>query len=240
MSPRDKLLTALARPVGTRLSGEKLAGDLGISRTMVWKYMRAFREDGLPVEGSARSGYRIVGPVDISLWQWAQAKGKRWVQPHYFFSTASTQALAKAGANAGLPEGHLWMAEKQTSGRGRLDRRWDSGYGGLWISLLLRPPVPPVRVPSIAQVAAMALARAIQSQTKLEARLKWPNDVVYQTPQGRRKLAGFLTEMSAEADRTHWVIIGMGLNVNNDLPPELQEIGASLRGQSERQWSQGA
>lgn len=251
MSTRDKLLAALAKPVGARLSGEKLARRLGISRTMVWKHIQALRAWGLPIEGNARAGYRVTGPIDLSLWRWSKNRSGKIlgnaaltpalsrsqrgrgdiseISPHYFFSTASTQTLAKTGAAMGLAEGTLWIAEQQTAGRGRLERSWASGYGGLWISLLLRPPVPPSQVPSVTHVAAVALVQMIRNQARLDAKLKWPNDVVCKTKQGWKKLAGFLTEMSAEIDRTHWVTIGLGLNVNNELPPDLQAVGASLR-----------
>lgn len=204
---------------------------------MVWKHIQILREGGLPIKGSARSDYRINGPIDPTLAQFAKTSR---IQPHYFFSTASTQTLAKGGAAAGLPEGNIWIAESQTSGRGRFNRLWSSGYGGLWISLLLRPPVTPVQVPSLTQIAAITLAQVIRRLTRIDARLKWPNDVVCQTPQGWRKLAGFLTEMSAEMDRTHWVIIGMGLNVNNSLPEELKKIGTSLHGLTGRAFQRGA
>jgi BirA family biotin operon repressor/biotin-[acetyl-CoA-carboxylase] ligase len=146
--------------------------------------------------------------------------------------------LAKAGAAAGLPEGHLWIAETQTKGRGRLERSWESGYGGLWFSLLLRPKLPPGRVTPLTLVAGLALRQAVEDSTGVRAKLKWPNDLMVASPragaaplpmgEGYKKLAGILTEMSGQMERTEWVAVGAGLNVTNALSPDLSRRACSL------------
>jgi len=227
MSIRVKLLEAFDGQPGRILSGETLARRFGVSRAAVWKQMQAMKQVGLPIESSGRQGYRLQAPFDSSL---ARFRSSRWATPHYFLNTPSTQTLAKAGAAAGLPEGHLWIAETQTKGRGRLERSWESGYGGLWFSLLLRPKMPASRVPPLTLIAGLAVKQAVQKISRVDAKLKWPNDLLVHRHGAWKKCAGILTEMSGQMDRTEWVVIGVGLNVNNTISKDLSERAASLYG----------
>ncbi len=229
MSTRLELLKVLEGRSGQLLSGEVLARRLGISRTGVWKQLQSMKNAGLPLEGTGRRGYRLKAPFDSSL---AALRSATWATPHYFLSASSTQVLAKGGASSGLPEGHFWVAETQTKGRGRLDRRWESGYGGLWFSLLLRPNVPAASVPPLALLAGLSLRNAVEEITGVRAKLKWPNDLVV----GSRKLAGILTEMSGQMDRVEWALLGLGLNVNNTLPNPLSHQAVSLYSLTGRSW----
>jgi len=126
---------------------------------------------------------------------------------------SSTQDLAKEGALGGDNEGLLVWADRQTQGRGRLGRRWSSPLGGLWFSLLLRPKIRPEQVPALVLVAALDWVHVLRSRG-VPAQVKWPNDVWAEG----KKIGGVLTEMSAQPDRVHWVVMGVGLNVNNRLP----------------------
>jgi BirA family biotin operon repressor/biotin-[acetyl-CoA-carboxylase] ligase len=194
--------------------------------------MQTLKFLGLPIETEGRSGYRITTPVDNSL---AVFHGTAWTRPHYFLNSVSTQVAAKAGAEAGLPEGHLWIAETQTKGRGRLGRVWESSYGGLWFSLVLRPKIAPARLPPLSLVCGLSLREAIKRVCGVTARLKWPNDLL--VGNGRpKKLAGILTEMSGQLDRTEWVVLGVGLNVNNVLSSTLQPQATSLRELTGKIW----
>src|SRR5439155_24709018 len=123
-----------------------------------------------------------------------------------------------------------WIAKTKSKGRGRLDRSWESGYGGLWFSLLLRPKLPPSRVPPLSLLAGLALRDAVENVCGIRAKLKWPNDLVVKVPFRHvwKKLAGILTEMSGQMDRTDWVALGVGLNVNNTLPKDLSPRAVSL------------
>ncbi len=123
--------------------------------------------------------------------------------------------------------GTLVIADRQTAGRGRLGRRWASPAGGLWFSLVLRPRIPPDRAPALALVAALDWAEVLALRG-VPARVKWPNDVWAEG----RKIAGILTEMSAEADRVHWLVLGVGVNVNNR-PPR----GAATPAGAVRDWA---
>jgi BirA family biotin operon repressor/biotin-[acetyl-CoA-carboxylase] ligase len=227
-STRAKILLALERAPRKMVSGATLAKQLGLTRASVWKHVKALRAEGFPIQTRKASGYALAQAYDLSLLRGEATHHLRFWKAHYQFSVRSTQEQAKYAAGQESPEGHLWLAEKQTAGRGRLDRRWDSGLGGLWFSLLLRPAIAPSRVPSLTLIAALVLAEAIERETGLPARLKWPNDVVVKTAKGWLKVAGLLTEMSAEVDRTRWVVLGIGLNVNNRLPASLASQATSL------------
>ncbi len=145
------------------------------------------------------------------------------------FSLPSTNSLAFTLASEGAPEGTLVIAEKQTSGRGRLGRRWHSPSKlGLWASLILRPTLPPSESPGLSIVTATALAETIISKLNLDAKVKWPNDCLIDD----LKVAGILTELSAELDKVNFVVIGVGININHlrkDFPPYLKKKATSLQ-----------
>jgi len=144
-------------------------------------------------------------------------------------SVPSTNSLAFSLADEGAAEGTLVIAEKQTSGRGRLGRSWHSpSKTGLWFSLILRPDLPPAVLPGLSIVTATALAETIISSLKLEAKVKWPNDCLIDG----LKVAGILTELSAELDKVKYVIVGTGVNINQTLrnfPPHLKHKATSLK-----------
>jgi BirA family transcriptional regulator, biotin operon repressor / biotin---[acetyl-CoA-carboxylase] ligase len=225
---RDRILLSLGEKPGTLCSGASLARQLGITRASIWKHVKALQREGFPIRSSGAQGYTLAETFDLSLLRGDVWKSLKFWKPHYQISTTSTQRQAREAAEQSAPEGHFWIAEKQLSGRGRLDRKWESGFGGLWFSILLRPAVPPAAIPALPLVAALTLAKVLERQYELNARLKWPNDVIVQTTSGWKKMAGILTEMSAEIDRTRWVVIGIGLNVNNILPRELRKQATAV------------
>jgi BirA family biotin operon repressor/biotin-[acetyl-CoA-carboxylase] ligase len=119
-------------------------------------------------------------------------------------------------------------AEHQRAGRGRLGRTWwDAPGESLMCSVLLRPPVPPAAAPALALVAAVAVAEAVERAAGVAPALRWPNDVVA----GGRKLGGILAEAVVDGDgRLRHVILGMGLNVNQEaFPGPLGDVATSLR-----------
>jgi len=159
---------------------------------------------------------------------------------HYLERVDSTNNIARKMAREGAPEGTCIIAETQAQGRGRYDREWFSPPGkNIYLTLLLRPAVPPPRIQGLTLVAAVAAAEAIEAQTGLSPQIKWPNDLLLQD----RKIAGILTEMTADQDRIHWVVIGLGLNVNireAELPPELTGLATSLAEQGDEDCSRVA
>ena len=228
---KHKILEALVRQEGRFVSGEELSKALGISRTAVWKHIASLREHGYTIIGQPRSGYALISAPDrlspevIRAGLATRVMGK---SIRYLPRTGSTNEDAKALASEGAPEGTVVIADEQTAGKGRMGRQWLSPNGsGLWFSVILRPNLLPAETPRLTLAAAVAVARAIRSETGLEAGIKWPNDVLV----GGKKVCGILTEMSAEMDRVNYVVLGVGINVNfgtNPFPPGLREYATAL------------
>jgi BirA family biotin operon repressor/biotin-[acetyl-CoA-carboxylase] ligase len=138
----------------------------------------------------------------------------------------STQVWVRTWAQMGAREGLVLIAREQTAGRGRLDRSWQSPPGGLYLSLLLRPPIPLARANQLTMLVSLAAIDACRQVAGLQANPKWPNDLLL----GRKKLAGVLTELENDGHRLRYAIIGLGLNVNNDFSgSELADTATSLR-----------
>jgi BirA family biotin operon repressor/biotin-[acetyl-CoA-carboxylase] ligase len=148
---------------------------------------------------------------------------------HAYRSVQSTNIIAGHLAAAGEPEGTVVVAEHQTKGRGRLGRSWHSPEGtGLYCSIILRPRIHPTLAPGISLISAVAVADSISSYGDIDVKIKWPNDVLL----SGRKSAGILTELSAEIDRTNFVIVGVGVNINqkaSDFPANLRSTATSIR-----------
>jgi BirA family biotin operon repressor/biotin-[acetyl-CoA-carboxylase] ligase len=227
-SPLAAVLQAL-RQTSAPLSGEALAVRLGLSRAAVWKRINRLKDLGYVIEGSPRRGYRLLAAPDKLLPEEVALglQARRLTGPvHHFEKLASTNDLAKELAARGAPEGTLVVAESQTQGRGRLGRQWESPSGaGLYVSLLLRPPLPPTEMAQITLTTAVAAARALVRVTGVTPGIKWPNDLLL----AGKKLGGILTEMETESDQIRHLVVGLGLNVNNPaFPAELEPIATSL------------
>ncbi len=224
----DSLLARLRAADGP-LSGSALAGSLGVTRAAVHKRIEKLRASGHRISGTNRVGYRWSGSsvrLDAST-----LKGPLARDVVHRRVLGSTQDAAKALAVRGAAEGTLVIANRQTAGRGRLGRRWSSPAGGLWFSLVLRPAVRPDRVPALPLVAALSWVEVLRARG-VPAGVKWPNDVWADG----KKIAGILTEMSAETDRVQWVVLGAGVNVNNR-PPWSLPGGRSVPAGSVAQWT---
>jgi BirA family biotin operon repressor/biotin-[acetyl-CoA-carboxylase] ligase len=154
---------------------------------------------------------------------------------HHFFRTDSTNRVAMELGYAGEPEGAVILAEEQTAGRGRAGRSWHSERAaGIYVTLLLRPKISPVQAPLLTMMAGLSAHAAIQAQTGLQPDVKWPNDLVL----NGKKLGGILTEMHAEPTLVHFVIVGIGINVNQEtFPSELSRVATSLRVETGRNQS---
>jgi BirA family biotin operon repressor/biotin-[acetyl-CoA-carboxylase] ligase len=211
------------------VSGEILAARVGLSRAGVWKRLHRLKALGYVIEGEPRRGYRLVSAPDKLLPEEIlyRLETKTLRGPIYHFeTTASTNNTAKALGAQGAAEGTLVVAETQSAGRGRLGRDWLSPSGvGLYTSLLLRPPLPPTELPQITLSTAVAVVRALTRSAGVTPGIKWPNDLIL----GGKKLGGILTEMETESDQIRYLVVGLGLNVNNpDFPPELAGTATSL------------
>ncbi|MGL4346412.1 MAG: biotin--[acetyl-CoA-carboxylase] ligase [Cellulosilyticaceae bacterium] len=132
----------------------------------------------------------------------------------YFDTIGSTNDYAKTWARAGAIEGALVIADRQTAGKGRLGRVWDSPDGeGVWMSLIVRPAISPQAISQLTLVAGLSMCRAIRELTGLDAEIKWPNDIVVQG----RKVCGILAEMGMQGPIINYVVIGVGVNVNTEV-----------------------
>ena len=195
------------------ISGEVLSKHLGVSRVAVWKHLQKLQACGYNIH-SGPKGYRLIQSPDTPFpWEFPERESCI----HFFETTDSTMDIARELARKGCPDFTVVIAETQTSGRGRMDRNWWSPQGGLYFTLVLRPHIPPVMSPLINFGTAFVLARTLQDFCGVDARVKWPNDVLIHG----RKVSGMLSEMEAAGDQVSFVNIGIGINMNNDLPPDL-------------------
>jgi len=229
------LLTLLSENATIVISGARIAREIGVSRSTVWRWVERLRELGVRVKGQPRTGYFLEKVPDILTPDMARKRlkgslfGKR---VYHFFKTDSTNRVAMELGYADEPEGAVVLAEEQTAGRGRAGRSWHSERGaGLYVTLLLRPKLSPVQAPLLTMLAGLSAHTAVLAQTGLSAELKWPNDLLL----NGKKLGGILTEMHAEPNAVRFVIVGIGINVSQEkFPGELAATATSLRKETGR------
>jgi BirA family biotin operon repressor/biotin-[acetyl-CoA-carboxylase] ligase len=228
-----QLLSALRQAGDGFTTAAELSRQLGLSGPLIAGRIRELRNLGYEIEVSPHFGYRLTATPDALHADdlIARLPKKRLVgrDIQVFHETTSTNDVIEKLARDGVKEGVVVFAESQTKGRGRLGRKWISPAGkGLWFSILLRPQLRPQEATQLTVAAATALARAIQTETHLAPDIKWPNDLLL----NGRKVAGILTELSAEVDRVNHLIVGIGLDVNQvatDFPPDVRKLATSLR-----------
>lgn len=223
-----RILELLRRQEGF-LSGEDIGRELSITRAAVWKGIKKLREEGYEIEAVTNRGYRLTNPETMYNKRELEQglKTKTMGQSIYFYEeTDTTNNRARELALEGAPEGTLVVAEKQTAGRGRRGKVWESPLGtGIWMSLVLRPQIMPTEASVLTLLCGLATAEAIEAETGLSAGIKWPNDILI----NGKKAVGILTEMDCEMSEVHFVIPGIGINVNTaSFPPEIAEIATSL------------
>ena len=223
-----RILELLRRQEGF-LSGEDIGRELSITRAAVWKGIKKLQEEGYEIEAVTNRGYRLTNPETMYNKRELEQglKTKTMGQSIYFYEeTDTTNNRARELALEGAPEGTLVVAEKQTAGRGRRGKVWESPLGtGIWMSLVLRPQIMPAEASVLTLLCGLATAEAIEAETGLSAGIKWPNDILI----NGKKAVGILTEMDCEMSEVHFVIPGIGINVNTaSFPPEIAEIATSL------------
>jgi len=211
-------------------SGEALSGKLGLSRAAVWKHVESLRGKGYRIEAVPARGYRLLEVPDrltsleLSPLLSTNELGR---VVHAFETAPSTNEIAFQMATDGAAHGEVVIAEQQTRGKGRRGRSWASPPRvNLYFSAILRPELPPQRAPELTLTAAVALAETLRD-SRVDAFIKWPNDVQV----GGRKIAGILTELSADTDQVHFVVLGVGVNLNckvEDLGPEIAPQATSV------------
>lgn len=210
------------------VSGEKISETLHVSRAAVWKGITKLRSEGYRITSVTNRGYLLEQAPDV-VTEAELADGLETAcigkTIHFEKETDSTNNLAKRHAD--MPDGTLFIAERQTAGKGRRGNGWASPKGtGIWMSLLLKPDLPPERVCEITLVAGLAVCNGLNRFLDgAPAMIKWPNDIVV----GGRKICGILTELSAQIEAVEYVVTGIGINVNMErFDDALSEKATSL------------
>jgi BirA family biotin operon repressor/biotin-[acetyl-CoA-carboxylase] ligase len=228
----EDILKLLRKNPSSFLSGEEISQRLKVSRTTVWKRVKRLRTLGYEIEASTRSGYRLIRSPDLLTPSEVKPMLKtKWMGEtiHYFRAIDSTNSEAYQLALKGAREGEIVIAESQEKGRGRLGRHWFSPpFLNLYLSVILRPKIPPQQASLITLMAAVATADAIEKFSGLLPLIKWPNDILLRD----RKVAGLLNEIHSEMDRVHFMILGIGVNLNMDrkmFSKEIWNVATSLK-----------
>jgi len=212
---QEKILDFLKLKQGYA-SGEEISHRLGISRQALWKHIQELKHAGYDIVAVPHLGYQLISapdrlfPLEITRGLNTKFIGRKI---HYFKTLSSTMDVAMQLGMQGSCEGTIVLAEAQRKGKGRLGREWFSPkYRGIYLSLVLKPRILPNQVSVLTLLAAVSICEAIKEVTGLNAQIKWPNDILIHN----KKLGGILTEINAEMDEIHSVVIGIGINVNND------------------------
>lgn len=211
------------------VSGQQICEKFGVSRTAVWKVIRNLQEEGYHVEAVRNKGYRIVHTPDVITGEEIESLMKtRWAGKNviYYKETDSTNLRIRQLGDEGAPEGTLAVTDRQTAGRGRRGRAWKSPEGAnIYMSVLLRPQIPPDKAPMLTLVMACSVAEGIMDCEDVNVRIKWPNDIIV----NGKKMVGILTEMSTQIDYISYVAVGVGINVNiKEFPEEIRATATSL------------
>jgi len=228
---REKILRLFRQRSEDFVSGEELSQVLGVSRTAIWKQIKTLRDLGYEIEAFPSRGYRLLASPDLLIPAEIQAglgTGIIGTEVIFHDQTDSTNARAYELGEAGAADGTVVIADRQSAGRGRLGRRWISPPGvNLYTSIILRPAILPRFAPQLTFISAVAVCRAIEEVGGLRPTVKWPNDVLL----GGKKVAGLLNEMNAETESVHFVVLGIGVNLNMEagqFPSDLRYPGTSV------------
>lgn len=230
-APRETILSLFNQTPDGFVSGEQISEELGVSRTAVWKHIRNLRQAGYQIEAIPSRGYQLLKSPDVLMPEAIQSGlGCRVVGSRVlsFDETDSTNLQACRLGDQGEAEGLVVIADRQRSGKGRMGRVWESPGGvNLYASILLRPPVLPFEAPKLTFLSAVAVCRAVKRCAGLQPTVKWPNDILL----NGAKVAGLLNEMSSETDQVHYVVLGIGVNLNmrpEQFPDDLRYPATSL------------
>ena len=220
-----EVLKILKKTEKSYVSGESISKKTKVSRTAIWKYISVLRKYGYNITSTKGLGYKLLKKSDLLL-PWEIKDGLKTQRIgkviHHFETIDSTQDLAIRLAEGNAPEGSVVIGENQKKGRARIGRRWIAPKGGIWMSLILRPKIATAESTLLPLLVSLAVCNAIRGVCGVNARLKWPNDVVI----NGMKVAGILAEMSCEVDRVNYVVIGIGINAN----VSVRKIESSIKG----------
>lgn len=226
---REHILKALRAAGDQHVSGASMSKKLNLSRSAVWKHIEALRDAGYRIEAVSNKGYRLLEePSGLDAMKLSElgAAFSFLEETYHFERIDSTNLEAKRYALSQHPRPALFVADEQTQGRGRLGRSWQSdAHQGLWMSLFLKPNIPPERTPLLTLVGAAAMYTALSELTGAPIGIKWPNDLIL----NGQKVCGILTELGAEFGNVHYVILGIGVNIGHmAFEADLQDKAISL------------
>lgn len=226
---KNKILDILKQNSDKFISGQMLSNELGITRTAIWKNIKSLKSSGYVISSVTNKGYRLMASPDILTYEEVKSGlktkliGRKIV---HFDSVNSTNIEAKKLAEQGEEEGTIVIAEEQVLGKARMGKDWYSPKGdGIWMSIILRPKISPEFASEITDISVEAVGKALK---KLDSNIciKSPNDVFIDG----KKVCGILTEMDGELNLLNYIIIGIGINVNQGKFPEgLDSKATSLR-----------
>jgi BirA family biotin operon repressor/biotin-[acetyl-CoA-carboxylase] ligase len=221
----------LLKDADTFVSGQRISAGLGITRASVWKKIIGLRKRGYVIEAVPSKGYRLITAPDLAKdYLSAQIRGALWKELIVYDSVESTNDLAMSLAvKGGIAPGTVLVADKQTRGKGRLGRKWESPAGmNIYMSMVLRPYLEPRDATMLTLLAAVSCVTALKKTADIPVTIKWPNDLLM----SGRKIGGILTEVRADPDRISLAVIGIGINVNmnsGDFPAGIRNIATSIR-----------
>ena len=225
---KSEIIKILKESKGKAVSGEELGNQLGISRTMIWKYIKSLAKEGYEIESSPKIGYMLrsvpdrLYPDTIQMGLKTSLIGQKI---HYFDELTSTNITAKELAHD-ADDGTIVVAEVQKGGRGRLGREWLSPRGGIWMSVILKPTISLAHASRLTLVVGVAISKAMR-KLGVDARIKWPNDILIDG----KKVCGILTEVNAEMEQIDYIVIGIGINANvdmNDFSDDVKDVATTL------------
>lgn len=225
---KEKILREL-KAGESYISGQELCQKFGVSRTAVWKHIKALKEEGYVIDSVSNKGYKLVRCPDVLTAEDIRSSlSTSWLgrTVKVMKTVDSTNLEAKRLAEAGALHGTLVTAEEQTSGKGRRGRSWISVPGqGVWMSFVLRPDIELENSSMLTLVAALAVEKGIKDAAGIDGRIKWPNDVLV----NGKKVCGILTELSAQMDELNYIVVGIGINANiGQFPEEVRDKATSL------------
>ncbi|MDD3985400.1 MAG: biotin--[acetyl-CoA-carboxylase] ligase [Methanobacterium sp.] len=227
---KKKILKTLYNKKDEYIPIEEFVNETGKSQNEVENEFLTLENEGYIINHN-KSGYRLIKTPNLLL----PYEVKKWLKTefighniHYYKEVDSTNNVAKQLAEEGAEEGTIIIAEIQNRGKGRRGKTWISPPGGVWMSIILRPDIPPFNAPQLTLVTGVAVAETLAKECNLDVGIKWPNDILI----GNKKVCGILTEVNASIDKVNYVVVGIGIDMNVDVPlfpPDLQKGATSLK-----------
>lgn len=236
---KQEVLAILKQNKGTFVSGQAISERLDVTRAAIWKCIKQLRQDGYGIESVPNHGYKLVADADTLTYEEVKNALKTQIFGNkivHFTAIDSTNNWAKKLAEQGEPEGTVVVAEMQDGGRGCSGRQWTcQSHLGIWMSVILRPQLDMPSVPLITQMACAAVGQALEPVASA-VQVGWPHDIVL----NGKKIGGVLTESSGEIDQVQYVVVGIGININQtaaDFPSALIDKATSLKLETGREQS---